>query len=77
MSLIYAYSRFTWIFPIKSKAETLTIFQKFKSMVKLQFNSKIKHIQSDLGGKYRPFTNFLAHHGVYLIIRIPTASLKL
>jgi len=58
VSFIDACSRFTWIFQIKSKAKTLIVFQTFKSIVELQLNSKIKNIQSDWGGEYRPFTNF-------------------
>ena len=34
VSFIDAFSRYTWIFPIK-KAETLSVFQAFKSIVKL------------------------------------------
>ena len=33
VSFIDDFSRYIWIFPIKSKAETLSIFQTFKSMV--------------------------------------------
>nr|KYP32713.1 Retrovirus-related Pol polyprotein from transposon TNT 1-94 [Cajanus cajan] len=47
VSFIDAYSRFTWIFPIKSKVETLSNFQTFKSMVELQLNTKIKQVQPD------------------------------
>jgi len=47
VSFIYAISRYTWIFPIKTKAETTYVFQAFKSMVKLQLNTKIKSVQSD------------------------------
>ena len=47
VSFIDAYSRFTWIYPLKSKAETLATFQQFKAMVELQLNSKIKSVQSD------------------------------
>ena len=50
VSFIDAFSRYTWIFPIKSKAETISVFQNFKSMVELQLNTKIKSIQSDWGG---------------------------
>ena len=47
VSFIDAFSRYTWIFPIKTKAETTYVFQAFKSMVKLQLNTKIKSVQSD------------------------------
>jgi len=35
VSFIDAFSRYTWIFLIKSKAETIYFFQNFKSMVEL------------------------------------------
>ena len=52
VSFIDAFSRYTWIFPIKTKAETTFVFQDFKSLVKLQLNTKIKSVQSDWGGEY-------------------------
>ena len=64
VSFIDAFSRYTWIFPIKSKAETISVFQAFKYMVELQLNSKIKIVQSDWGGEYRPFSTLLASFGV-------------
>ncbi|KAL2348428.1 hypothetical protein Fmac_002428 [Flemingia macrophylla] len=64
VSFIDAYSRFTWIYPLKSKVETLSVFQQFKAMVELQLNSKIKSVQSDWGGEFRPFTALLNNHGI-------------
>jgi len=42
VSFVDAFSRFTWLFPLKFKFETLTVFQNFKSMVEKQFNTEIK-----------------------------------
>lgn len=39
-------------------------FQTFKTMVELQLNSKVKNIQSDWDGEFRPFMQRLAHHGI-------------
>ena len=64
VSFIDAFSRYTWIFPTKSKAETISIFLNFKSMVELQLNTKIKSIQSDWEGEYRPFSRLLASFGI-------------
>lgn len=33
-------------------------------MVELQLNHKIKSVQSDGAGEFRPFTSFLASHGI-------------
>ena len=40
------------------------VFQTFKSMVELQLNLKIKSVQSDWGGEYRPFSTLLASFGL-------------
>lgn len=48
------FSRFTWIFPLKQKSETITAFIQFKNMVENQFNRKIKVLQCDGGGEYKP-----------------------
>lgn len=48
----------------KNKSETFIVFQQFKLMAKLQFNSKIKSVQTDWGGEFRPLTNFLASQGI-------------
>ena len=61
---IDVYSKFTWIYPLKSKSKTLFVFQQFKTMVELQLNHKIKNVQSDWGGEYKPFTTFLSNHGI-------------
>ena len=50
--------------PIKQKSDALLIFKQFKVYVELQFNKKIKTLQTDWGGEYRSFTNFLATFGV-------------
>jgi len=65
ISFIGAFSRYTWIFPIKTKVETISVFQAFKPMVELQLNTKIKSVQSDLGGsEYRPFSALLTFYDI-------------
>jgi len=56
LTCVDAYSRFTWIFPLKLKSHTLQTFVNFKRMVELQYNSSIKSVQTDGGGEFRPFT---------------------
>jgi len=41
VSFVDAYSQYTWIFPIKTKNEKLSVFQTYKTMVELQLTSKI------------------------------------
>ena len=44
VSFIDAFSIYTWIFPIKTKVETISVFKDFKSLVELQLNTKIKSV---------------------------------
>jgi histone deacetylase 1/2 len=50
ISFIDAYSRYTWIYLLKSKSEAFTIFKQFKSMAKLQLGHSLKTLQTDWGG---------------------------
>lgn len=57
---------------IKIKAsDTLTTFVQFKALVELQFSLKIKSIQIDGGGEFRPFTYFLNSHDIIHRITCP------
>ncbi|KAI5437576.1 hypothetical protein KIW84_023624 [Lathyrus oleraceus] len=47
LTCVDAYSRFVSVFPLRLKSNTLTQFIQFKTMVELQFNCKIKGVQSD------------------------------
>jgi len=64
LTIVDAFSRFTWIYPLKLKSHTFTTFQNFKTMIELQLNHKIKAVQSDGGGEFRPFTKFLNDQGI-------------
>ena len=49
ISFVDAFTRYTWIYMLKTKSDAFTIFQNFKAQVELQFSHKIKCIQSDWG----------------------------
>ena len=68
---IDAYSRFTWIYMIKHKSEAFQVFLHFKSQVELQKGHKIKVVQSDWGGEYRSFTQYLTSNGIIHRISCP------
>jgi len=38
LTCVDAYSRYTWIYPLKLKSHTLSTFQNFKTMIELQLN---------------------------------------
>ena len=64
MSIVDAHSRFTWIYLLKTKSEALETFKHYKTMVELQFNNKIKSVQTDWGGEFRPFTTYIKQFGI-------------
>ena len=52
VSFIDDFSRYTYIFLIHEKAQTLDVFKSFKVEVENQLNKRIKKIRSDYGGEY-------------------------
>ncbi|RVW97157.1 Retrovirus-related Pol polyprotein from transposon TNT 1-94 [Vitis vinifera] len=68
---IDAYSRFTWIYMLKHKSEAFQVFLHFKSQVELQLGHKIKAVQSDWGGEYRSFTQYITSNGIIHRISCP------
>jgi len=41
---IYDFSRFSWLYPLKTKADVFISFMKFKALVEYLFSSTIKHL---------------------------------
>lgn len=66
-----AYSKYTWIYFIKNKSETLHAFKLFHKFTKSQFNTTIKVVQSNFGGEFRSFTEYLIELGVSHRLRCP------
>jgi hypothetical protein len=64
VSFLDSFSKYTWLYPIHNKSDVTSIFIRFKSYVECFFGLKIKSIQSDWGGEYRPFTKLLQSHGI-------------
>lgn len=64
ISFVDAFSKFTWLYLLKSKAEALGVFKQFKSLVELQLGFSIKAVQTDWGGEFRPFNKFLTDLGI-------------
>ena len=65
VSFVDDFTRFTWIFPLKTKSETLSVFKIFKNQIEKQLNRPIKCLQSDWGGgEFRSFVNFLHTEGI-------------
>nr|KYP47684.1 Retrovirus-related Pol polyprotein from transposon TNT 1-94 [Cajanus cajan] len=64
LTFVDAHTRFTRIYLLKNKAQTLGIFKQFHTMVKNQYNQPIKALQTDWGGEYRTFTTYLNDVGI-------------
>nr|CAN67123.1 hypothetical protein VITISV_040164 [Vitis vinifera] len=60
------YSRCTWLFLMKNRAELFSIFQKFYAEIQTQFNISIRVLRSDNANEYfsAPFTSFISQHGI-------------
>ena len=60
------YTRFTWLFLLKSKSEVLFMFKHFKNMVETQHNSKLKILRIDNGSEYTnaEFQSYCSAHGI-------------
>lgn len=61
---IDAFSRYTWLFLLKQKSDALTAFLHFKAQAELQFNTKLKMLQSIGGGEYSPISSFCLSNGI-------------
>ena len=58
------FTRFTWIFSLKLKSNTVKTFLRFHKLVQTQFNTTIKCLQSDWGVKFRPHPPILNQLGI-------------
>ena len=64
LSILDDYTRYTWIFPLTAKSKTLSAFIEFKNMIENCLNLKIKCLQTDWGGEFRPFVSYLSDQGI-------------
>jgi transposase InsO family protein len=73
VSFIDDYSRKTWIYFLKTKAEVFSKFKKFKALIENLSERKIKILRSDNGGEYtsKEFVNFCKDVGIKRELTIP------
>ncbi|RVW36513.1 Retrovirus-related Pol polyprotein from transposon TNT 1-94 [Vitis vinifera] len=66
VTFIDDYSRCTWLFLMKNRAELFSIFQKFYAEIQTQFNISIRVLRNDNVREYfsAPFTSFMSQHGI-------------
>ncbi|KAJ9670976.1 hypothetical protein PVL29_027114 [Vitis rotundifolia] len=66
VTFIDDYSRCTWLFLMKNRAELFSIFQKFYAEIQTQFNISIRVLRSDNAREYfsAPFTSFMSQYRI-------------
>ena len=66
VTFIDDYSRYTWVYILKTKDEVFAIFQQFKKQVEKEFDCYISCLRSDSGGEYvsNEFDNFQVENGI-------------
>jgi transposase InsO family protein len=66
MTFIDDYTRFCYVYLLKTKDEALHYFKACKAEVENQLERKIKRLRSDRGGEYfsSEFTEFCMEHGI-------------
>jgi len=70
------FSRYTWVFLMKSRSELLDIYRNFAKMVETQFSKRIKVFRSDNALEYtqQAFQNILKHYGTAPHLSCPGTS---
>lgn len=66
VTFIDDYSRFTWIYFLRSKSEVFSMFKKFLTYAKTQYQVIVKKIRSDSSGEYtsHEFQEYLQQKGI-------------
>lgn len=66
VTFIDDYSRFTWVYFLRSKDEVFSTFKFFHAYDRTQFSSKIKILRSGNGGEYmsHSFQEYLQSNGI-------------
>lgn len=67
------YSRYTTVYPIKTKDKALQMFDEYRRAVENLHNKKIKFLRSDNGREFRneKFDQYLAQHGILRQLTVP------
>ncbi|KAG8495625.1 hypothetical protein CXB51_013396 [Gossypium anomalum] len=74
VSFVDIYSRYTWLYFIKTKSEVPRCFSHFYKMIQVQFGQSIKMLQTDGGGEFRALSTELARLGVQHRVTCPYTS---
>ncbi|KAB1213363.1 Retrovirus-related Pol polyprotein from transposon TNT 1-94 [Morella rubra] len=64
LSIVDAFSRYTWLFPLQCKSDVYNTFVVFTKTVERFFSLQISSVQSDWGGEFRSLHRFLLSQGI-------------
>ncbi|KAI0499987.1 hypothetical protein KFK09_018195 [Dendrobium nobile] len=70
---IYDFTRYSWMYLMKSKQETFSKFKLFQQLIQNQFHKTLKALRSDGRGEFtsHEFTDFLQLHGIQRQLTCP------
>ncbi|KAD7117216.1 hypothetical protein E3N88_04484 [Mikania micrantha] len=73
MLLVDDYTRYAWVYALRTKDEALGVFKKFKNEVELEHELKVKALKSDRGGEFlnRLFAEYCDETGVKRMFTAP------
>ena len=58
------FTKYTWLYPLKKKSDTLDIFIRFRALVENFFKREIIQVFSDNGGEYVKLHHYLTSNGI-------------
>src|ERR1051325_9362969 len=64
LTCVDAFTRYTWVFPIKLKFEVMITFTHFLTAIEVQFSTQLKVVQTDGGGEFKALTNLFLTKGI-------------
>lgn len=73
LSFVDAYSKYTWVFSLKTKSTAFSTFLTFQKLVETQLDTTIKSIQIDWGREFRVFQKHWTERGIVHRVTCPYA----
>ncbi|GMI72814.1 hypothetical protein HRI_000950700 [Hibiscus trionum] len=74
LSIVDAYSRYTWIYFLARKSDAYDAMKKFHVLAEKQFGYKLKVVQSDCGLEFKPLGSYFSQHGIVFRHSCPHTS---
>lgn len=60
----YQLLKYMLLFTLKSKNETLDVFQNLHPLLEQRFDTRVQSFYIDGGGKYQSFHSYIKTHGI-------------